>query len=114
LPSFFAASALAVVLRRVGRKEEAASYVLAAGARYNALLARYPDAFADPAAAFWLENGDARPALALAERNFALRQTDRAYGLLERTAMAIGKQGVDDHTPHRDHEDAMAKLHRHS
>jgi tetratricopeptide (TPR) repeat protein len=90
------ASALAVILRRADRKEEAASYLLGAGARYEALLARHPDAFADHAAAFWLENGDARRALALAERNFALRQTNRARRLLERAAMAVRKQGLDD------------------
>lgn len=88
------ASALAVILRRADRKEEAASYLLGAGARYEALLARHPDAFADHAAAFWLENGGARRALALAERNFALRQTDRARSLLERAVMANRETGV--------------------
>jgi len=69
--------------------KEAASLRGQAAKRYDALLARHLEAFADHAARFWLAAG-ARPdkALPLAERNLALRPTAEAYELAMAAALA--------------------------
>ncbi|MGZ3427961.1 MAG: tetratricopeptide repeat protein, partial [Polyangia bacterium] len=62
--------------------DEAARLRAQAGKRYDALIARHPEAFADHAARFWLAAGaQPRKALPLAERNLLLRPTADAYEL---------------------------------
>ena len=60
-----------------------------AAARYDELVARHAEAFADHAAEFWLEVG-AKPhlALQLARRNLEVRRTPRACALLARATLA--------------------------
>ena len=85
------AAALARILRDAGREDEAAAWRAAAASRYDELLARHPDAFADHAAAFLLEpGGDPHRALAWAKRNLALRDTPRSRQLVARAARACG------------------------
>lgn len=63
-----------------------------AAQRYDALLARHPEAFGDHAARFWLGIGhDAKRASSLAERNLALRPTADAYQLAIEAAVAAGR-----------------------
>ena len=82
---------LARILREVDRQQESSEWRARAAARYDELLARHPDAFADHAAEFWLEaGGDPHRALALAGRNLEVRQTPRADALLARASLAIG------------------------
>lgn len=81
---------LARILSEVGRVEEAHEWRARAAARYNELVARHPEAFADHAAEFWLDAG-ANPhrALRLAKRNLEVRQTPRAHELLARATRAV-------------------------
>lgn len=58
-----------------------------AAARYEALLAQFPEAFADHAARFYLEQKPAR-ALELARLNLTVRQTREAYDLALSAAIA--------------------------
>jgi tetratricopeptide (TPR) repeat protein len=82
-----AAGQLARVLLESGRAESAKVWVARASARYDELLARHPDAFADHAAEFYLSaGGDPGRALALAERNARLRPTKPACALWERAS----------------------------
>jgi tetratricopeptide (TPR) repeat protein len=70
---------------QAGHIEEARIWRERAQARYEELIARHPEAFADHAAEFWLTvGGDPACALRLAEMNLALRQTPRAYALIRR------------------------------
>lgn len=78
-------ASLARVLLKAGRPEEAAVCCEDAAARYDELLARHPEAFADHAAEYWLDVGDDPVrALRLAKLNFDLRPTVRAQRLLAR------------------------------
>lgn len=71
---------------------EAAALRAQAARRYDALVARHPEAFADHAARFWLAaGGDAKKALALAERNLALRPTAEGYELAIAASLANGR-----------------------
>ena len=71
---------LARILTEVGRVEEAREWRARAAARYDELVARHPEAFADHAAEFWLDAGaDPHRALSLARRNLEVRQTPRAH-----------------------------------
>ncbi|HXU68875.1 MAG TPA: tetratricopeptide repeat protein [Polyangia bacterium] len=80
---------LGVLLRRNGQAARGDELIARAGRRYEALVRRHPDAFADHAARFWLgAGGDAGRALALARRNLAARQTRDAYDLAMRAALA--------------------------
>jgi tetratricopeptide (TPR) repeat protein len=81
-------SALDRVLRLAGRDEEAGPWRARAAICYDELLHQHPDAFADHAAAFWLESGDPQRAHALALQNFAIRRTPRAQRLVARAAKA--------------------------
>ena len=81
-------SALDRVLRFAGRDEEAGPWRARAATCYDELLHQHPDAFADHAAAFWLESGDPQRAHALALQNFAIRRTPRAQRLVARAAKA--------------------------
>jgi tetratricopeptide (TPR) repeat protein len=83
------ASVLASLLSEVGQDQEAQQWRTKAAARYDELLLRHPAAFADHAAEFWLAAGaDAQKALELAQQNLAIRQTPRAYTLLQRATLA--------------------------
>ena len=69
-----------------GRAKEAADWRNKTAARYDELMARHPEAFADHAAGFWLDAGDAGRARRLAQMNLEVRQTPRAHELLARAA----------------------------
>ena len=59
-------------------------------ARYDELVARHPEAFADHAAEFWLDTGtDPHRALSLARRNLEVHQTPRAHDLFSRATRAV-------------------------
>ena len=77
---------LARILGDAGRAEEAAEWRNRTAARYDELMARHPEAFADHAAEFWLDAGDAGRARRLAQMNLQVRQTPRAHELLARAA----------------------------
>ncbi len=85
------AAQLARILEEAGRVEEARPWRERAAARYDELMARHPEAFADHAAEFWLAAGhDPARALAFAERNLVERPTVRAFELVVRAARATG------------------------
>jgi lipopolysaccharide biosynthesis regulator YciM len=76
---------LARVLRASQASAEAQLWRVHAAARYEELLARHPEAYADHAAEFWLTvGGDRRRALRLAQQNLARRPTPRARALVAR------------------------------
>ena len=79
-------ASLARILGDSGRAEEAAEWRNKTAARYDELMARHPEAFADHAAEFWLDAGDAARAQRLAQMNLEVRQTPRAHELLARAA----------------------------
>jgi hypothetical protein len=73
-----------------------------AAARYDELVAIYPEAFADHAAEFWLAAGaNLDKALPLARMNIEIRKTPRAYDLLAR---AIAANWVAGAAVMKDHE----------
>jgi tetratricopeptide (TPR) repeat protein len=81
------ATQLARILRDDGQNDEAHTWRDQAEARYDQLLVRHPEAFADHAAEFWLTIGsDPGRALPLARQNLALRQTPRAHALVRRAS----------------------------
>jgi tetratricopeptide (TPR) repeat protein len=81
------ATQLARILYDAGQTEEAQTWRGKAEARYDELLARHHDAFADRAAEFWLTiGGDPERALRLARHNLSLRQTPRARALVRRSS----------------------------
>ena len=97
------AAQLARILSQVGRVEEAHEWRARAAARYDELLARHPEAFADHAAEFWLQAGaDPHQALSLATRNLQVRRTPRAYELLSRATSAIDDARAVRLTPDTD------------
>jgi tetratricopeptide (TPR) repeat protein len=84
------ATQLARILGDAGQTEEAQTWRARAEARYDELLARHPEAFADHAAEFWLTiGGDPGRALRLARQNLALRQTPRARALVRRSSAQL-------------------------
>ena len=85
---------LARILGSAGQTEEAQTWRDKAEARYDELLARHQDAFADHAAEFWLTiGGDPERALLLARHNLSLRQTPRARALVRRASSAAERTG---------------------
>lgn len=87
------AAQLAELYRRRGEAGEADALLERAKARWNALTERFPEAFADHAARFWLGAGGDRPkALELAKKNAALRKTEASLDLLLSTALAAGSE----------------------
>jgi tetratricopeptide (TPR) repeat protein len=79
------ATRLARTLADAGATEEAETWRGKAESRYEELLARHQDAFADHAAEFWLTiGGDPQRALWLARVNLSVRQTPRARALVRR------------------------------
>ena len=90
------AASLARILSELGRVEEARGWVAKAAARYDELVARHPQAFADHAAEFWLEAGaDPHRARSLARTNLEVRQTPRARALVARATHASQGGGWD-------------------
>ena len=90
-----AAGILAAVLPFAGEATEAAAFRQRAAARYDDLLARHPEAFADHAARFWLGAGaDPRRALTLAQRNLENRRTPGALVLVVQAARAANENDV--------------------
>ncbi|MEO7112887.1 MAG: hypothetical protein ABI183_20760, partial [Polyangiaceae bacterium] len=82
-------------LRRSGKTDDAAAMHTRAQARYNELLAKYPEAFADHAASFFLgPNGDVPRALSLAQANEKNRKTEPAIELLLTPAMALNNHAA--------------------
>jgi tetratricopeptide (TPR) repeat protein len=74
---------LGALYRQMHRSEEGARLIRRATLGYETLLARYPAAFSDHAARFYLHvAGDPKRALALAQANLAVRQTPDAKDLL--------------------------------
>jgi tetratricopeptide (TPR) repeat protein len=91
---------LARILSEVGRVAEAREWRDHAAARYDELIARHLDAFADHAAEFWLEvGGDPDRARWLARRNLQVRQTLRAHDLLARATLAGDRAQAIHPTP---------------
>lgn len=88
------AAQLASLFAVTRRGAEAAALRAQARVRYEALLARAPEAFADHAARFFLEVGETGRALELARRNAALRPTREAQELLRRASFAADRAVV--------------------
>lgn len=62
-------------------------------ARYDELVDRHPEAFADHAGWFWLDEGkDPGKALALAKKNLAVRTSGKAYELAVLAGIAAGSR----------------------
>ena len=79
----------------MARPEEARRWRAAAAKRYDDLISRHPEAFADHAAEFWLAaGGDPKKALALAQTNLRNRRTPRAYELVLQAALAARDMSV--------------------
>jgi tetratricopeptide (TPR) repeat protein len=78
-------------IRRLGRNDEAKAFIDRARSRYDELVAKHAEAFADHAALFYLGDGsDPAKALALAKINAANRATEPALQLLIVSALAAG------------------------
>jgi tetratricopeptide (TPR) repeat protein len=81
------AAQLARILGNAGRTDESRHWCQRAATRYDELVARHPEAFADHATEFWLAAGaDPSKALRLARINLEVRKTPRAYDLLSQAA----------------------------
>lgn len=78
------AASLARILAEVGQAPEADKWRNIAAARYDELMTLHPEAFADHAAEFWLEAGDADRAARLASINLEVRNTPRSRELFVR------------------------------
>ncbi|MFG2846999.1 tetratricopeptide repeat protein [Kitasatospora sp. NPDC048296] len=80
------ASRLARVLGGSAASREAQFWRARAAERYEELMVRHPEAYADHAAEFWLAvGGDPERALRLSLQNLALRPTPRAHELVRRS-----------------------------
>jgi len=87
------AGQLARILRYAGRTEDSRRWRQHAAERYDELIARHPEAFADHAAEFWLGvGGDPDKALRLAKLNFEVRRTPRACELLHQASLATNSR----------------------
>ncbi len=81
-------AALADAHRRAKHDPESQRLRDAARARYDALVEKHPEAYADHAARFHLANGEPKKALALAQANARLRPTEEAIDLWSGAATA--------------------------
>lgn len=89
------AAQLARILTANGDDAGARRWREQAQRRYDHLLARHPDAFADHGTEFYLAAGaDPQRGLALAQHNLAVRQTAGAYELLLDAAEAAGRDDI--------------------
>ncbi|MCG7204753.1 tetratricopeptide repeat protein [Streptomyces arenae] len=85
---------LALALRAAGRPQEARPWRDRAAERYEELVTRHPEAYADHAADFWLMvGGDVDRGLQLALRSLVMRQTSRSYALVRSAQEA--SEGLD-------------------
>lgn len=83
------AAQLSGILSKVDQDDEATHWRNVAANRYDELTAAYPEAFADHAAQFWLSiDFDPQKALQFARKNLEVRQTTRAYRLLDQATLA--------------------------
>ncbi|HYX32412.1 MAG TPA: tetratricopeptide repeat protein [Oligoflexus sp.] len=81
---------MAHILSQTACSKDAREWLDRATARYIELVARHPEAYADHAAEFWLGVGaDSHRALGLAQKNFEVRPTRRAYELLARIQHSV-------------------------
>jgi hypothetical protein len=97
-PSY--ATQLARILADAGRNEEAETWRDTAELRYEELLVRHEDAFADHAADFWLTvGGDPRRALRFARHNLSIRRTPRAHALVRRATGYVAAQAAGRSAP---------------
>jgi predicted Zn-dependent protease len=88
------AAQLARILGAAGRANEARHWCRLAAARYDELVARHPEAFADHAAEFWLAAGaNPEKALLLARMNVEVRKTPRSFRLLAQAVSANEVRG---------------------
>ncbi len=84
---------LAGRLRAAGQAAEADARLAHVRARYAELVERHPEAYAEHAGYFLLDEGqDPGRALALAKTNLAVRRTEKAYQLALLAALAAGKR----------------------
>lgn len=79
---------LARILKGAGQVGAADMSRRIAATRYDELMTRHPEAFADHAAEFWLWAGDVDRAGHLAKLNLGVRNTPRARELLARVGVA--------------------------
>jgi len=90
------AGQLARILPYIGSTEDSRHWRRQAADRYDELIARHPEAFADHAAEFWLDiGGDPDKALRLATLNFEVRRTPRARELLHQAVLATNSREQD-------------------
>jgi hypothetical protein len=83
--------ALAQRLRDKGDAAEADKRLTHVRVRYDELVAKHPEAFAEHAGWFWLDEGkDPKKALDLAKKNLAVRRTGKAYELAVLAGVAAG------------------------
>jgi tetratricopeptide (TPR) repeat protein len=86
------AARLACLLGRFEAPAETRFWRAHAAARYEELMVRHPEAYADHAAEFWLTvGGDPQRALRLARWNLSLRATPRAHALVNRAMCRVGR-----------------------
>jgi tetratricopeptide (TPR) repeat protein len=91
----YAAQLARICVAHSGYPDDARYWRERAAARYDELIAAYPEAFADHAAEFWLAvGGDPRKALPLARMNLEIRKTPRARSLLSRAIAADEAAGA--------------------
>ena len=89
------ASQLSRILSKSGQTDEAMYWRNVATNRYDELTATYPEAFADHAAQFWLSVAfNPQKALQFARKNLEVRQTPRAYRLLDQAMSAYQKTAI--------------------
>ncbi|MEV4739960.1 hypothetical protein [Streptomyces sp. NPDC049555] len=89
-PQYEAQLARSLAAREAGA--EAEFWRARAAARYETVMARHPEAYADHAAEFWLTvGGDPSRALRLALQNVRLRPTPRARALVDRASRRVGQ-----------------------
>ena len=80
-------------LRDKGDTAEADRRLAHVRARYDELVDKHPEAFADHAGWFWLDEGkDPAKALALAKKNLAVRTNGKAYELAVLAGIAAGSR----------------------
>ena len=85
--------ALSQSLRDKGDGAEADRRLAHVRARYDELVDKHPEAFADHAGWFWLDEGkDPAKALALAKKNLAVRTNGKAYELAVLAGIAAGSR----------------------
>jgi tetratricopeptide (TPR) repeat protein len=85
--------ALSQRLRDKGDTAEAERRLAHVRVRYDELVDKHPEAFADHAGWFWLDEGkDPAKSLALAKKNLAVRTNGKAYELAVLAAIAAGSR----------------------